>query len=735
MPITDRPLRLSQILLLIALLFCGPAAAAKSTENPRAALADSYEQRDWLSTDVHCDESQMLSARASSFGCYRGYTAPKYSEFVRSSFYVPVRDGTRLAVDVYRPAINGKAADVRLPTVFTYSRYWRAETRSDGSWQTSLGVIDKGQSTGNIDMAVSRAGGRSNGAALLVAHGYVYVRAEARGTGASFGVRNGDMSGMEALDGRDIIEWIAKQPFADGKVGMIGGSYEGMSQLLVASTAPKPLRAIFPMVATFDEYHSSWSGAGVLRKFGLAWLARQAKRDGVQDGKAGSTINPDDVRAANVLPVDADPAGTLREEARRERLSDPEAVDPMTYFSRQSPEAGQMVTLLADALGTTSPPDIMEVLYSPDLLEALLARKPGLREKLLALKFYRDASSMLIEPQDVGPNNLSVLAPRISQSGIALYNWGGWRDFATIDTMLWDANLTNPRKLTMGPWTHGPNEPDDMREAASRVLHPIEQLRWLDYWLKDIDNGILREPTVNYAVMAKGDLFTWKTARNSKVLAASGQPWLLTNTNGLQSAPATNGIVSFMVDTRSGLGDHTRYHDAIGLGPYRLPDLEQHARRGAAAFTTPPLSSPLILSGIPVVRLKIRSSTPDAYLNAFLERVNADGSIELLSDGVMRASHRKLGKPAYKNFGAPFSDSRRDIVDKTPPLRKDKAENIIFEMQPLAAKLEAGTRIRLVISGSEAGANFAVASQPPTELTIETGGRSGSALMLPIKHR
>jgi predicted acyl esterase len=591
--------------------------------------------------------------------------------------------------------------------------------------------MDPKQPTADIAAAIQRGKSKRSTVGLLLSHGYIFVRAEARGTGASFGVRNGDMSGIEARDGRDIIDWIARQPWSTGKVAMIGGSYEGMSQLLVASSDPKPLTAIFPIHATFDEYQASWSGTGVLRKFGLAWLAREAKRDGVQQGKAGSVINPDDANVAQVPPVDDDPSGVQRAAARKERLGDPDAVDPMTYFTRQTPAARTMVDLIAKALGSSSPPDIMEVLYSPKRLEELMVANPNLRSQLSALRFTRDASAMLMQPQESGPNNLAALAPRIRASGVAVYNWGGWRDFATIDTLLWDANLSHPKKLTMGPWTHGPNEPDDLREAASIALAPIEQLRWLDYWLKGIDNGIMREPSVNYAVLGAQDRFSWHRIPAWPPLHKA-TPWSLTAGGELARSAARPGQLTFTVDYNSTMGDHTRYHDAIGLGPTRLPDLRRHAQEGALAFTSQPLSAPVTLVGSAVVELQVTASTSDADVHAYLERVERDGTVVMLADGVLRASHRSLGKPWYNNLGLPFSDSRSKVVASTPPLSIRTPSRLRFALQPIAAHFEKGSRIRLVVSGAEAGTNLTIQQDPATRLTLHLDRRAGSKLELPV---
>ena len=577
--------------LLLGGFFIASGAPARAASRPlqipsRATLGAIYNEGDWRETTANCDGAQRRAAKASSFGCYKGYSTARYTEFTRTSRYVTVADGTRLAVDVYLPAVNGVPVSEPLPVVFDYSRYWRAEQHPDGSVATYVGILDPGQHTANIAAARARAPRRGSGVALLLTHGYIFVRAEARGTGASFGVRNGDMSGVEARDGRDLIDWMAKQPWSNGKIGMIGGSYEGMSQYLLASIAPKPLKAIFPMVAPFDEYHSSWSGTGVMKTYGLAWLAHEARRDGVQKGKAGSTINPDIDDGSQVPPVDEDTNGALRAAARKERLSDPDAIDPTTYFTRQSPDGAAFVKLLGNALGSTAPGDIMEAMYSPHILADLIARTPGLRDKINALHFYRDASAMLTEPQDVGPNNLAMLAPRIRESGIAIYNWGGWRDFATIDTLLWDANLRTPKKLTMGPWSHSPNEPGDFREAASRVLGPIEKLRWLDYWLKGIDNGIMREPAVTYAVLGDDDRFAWKKGTAWQGKQARRVVWALSSPAALTTGQVRRGQVGFTVDPATSLGAFRIWPNMGGMA--RSPSPPRHSR--------PTLKSPEALS-------------------------------------------------------------------------------------------------------------------------------------------
>ncbi len=694
---------------------------------------DSLAGADWANTTYLCSEKDLASEKASSLGCYRGYSQAIYSHFHRESLYVPSYDGTKLAVDVYRPASSGQPLDGPLPTIFIFSRYWRATERADGTVSHYVGRVPTGQSINDIQEALTQSPDvDTQGVGLLIAHGYAFVRVEARGTGASFGVRNGDMSGTEIKDARHIIQWIRKQPWSTGRIGMIGQSYEGMSQYLVASGRPEGLVSIMPGVATFDEYRASWSGAGVLRKYGLAWLAREAQRDGVQEGVEGSSINPV-VAPAEVARVDADMDGSLRAAARLERLVDPEATDPMLYFTRQSPEAAEFIKYLSQMLGSERPVDVMEALYSSQRLRDLMDANPELAAKIRSLHFYRDQSDMLLHPQDDGPNSLSNLAPRIFGSGIAVYNWGGWRDFASIDTLLWHQNLSNPKKLTMGPWTHGPNEigMGDVRETASYHMRRIEQLRWSDYWVKGISNGIMEEPEIQYAEMGARDSFSWNTAQTLPLSNEHAEFFMAGNELKAELGRSAISQSTFKVDEYKTLGEHTRYHDAIGMGPLALLNLVTHAADGALSFTTAALDQPFVIAGSPIVKLYVSASQPDIVLNAYVQRVDRRGNLQLLADGVMHSRHRVLGKSSYDNLGLPFSDSRKSVVDATPGIDPERPTLMVFDLQPFAARFEKGEQIRLVITGAEAHTNLLIPPPQPAMITLHTAEDTRSALILP----
>lgn len=158
-----------------------------------------------------------------------------------SDLRVPVSDGLELLADVRRPAdADGQVVEEPLPVLLTITAY------NKSILTTSFGSVLAGSDPD-----------------YLVKRGYVQVTVDARGTGTSPGVW--DVFGArEQLDAKEIVEWAARQPWSDGRVGMSGPSYMGISQLFAAGQQPEGLRAIFPQVPTAEVYRDVVASGGQL---------------------------------------------------------------------------------------------------------------------------------------------------------------------------------------------------------------------------------------------------------------------------------------------------------------------------------------------------------------------------------------------------------------------------------------------------------------------------------------
>ncbi len=159
--------------------------------------------------------------------------------------YITTRDGVKLSVDVRLPdpALYGPGP---YPTVIQYSGYAPSKP----------GTPD----------------GADAGGMLAGVLGFAYVGVNVRGSGCSGGVFD-VFNGAEMADGYDAVETVARQPWVkNGKPGMIGISYSGITQLYVAATRPPHLAAITPMSVIEDPWDQQWPGGIYNAGFTQQWL-------------------------------------------------------------------------------------------------------------------------------------------------------------------------------------------------------------------------------------------------------------------------------------------------------------------------------------------------------------------------------------------------------------------------------------------------------------------------------
>ncbi len=681
-------------------------------------------------------------SKPDGFGKPQAVSGTPYSRYQRQSVYVPVKDGTRLAVDIFRPMTEAGVEDKPLPVIFYYARYWRARQLPDGSVVTDLGVLGKGQTVGQL---TPRDGsgrllfwdtGRESFPEIM-RHGYIFVRAEGRGTGASEGFRIADYTQEERRDGADLIAWIAAQPWSNGKVGMAGGSYPGITQIAVAAEAPPALKAIFPAAPTLDFYRLGSAGVGALHKGIIGFQAAQAKSDGLDVTKPVT---------GKVVPVDADPTGEQLREILRLRVEKTPPDVLLRALKDLSPDFAATVQDLTSSWKLKTVAEARATFMDVDKFIAAQRNNPEAQAKALAgLSLDRDAPiySSLDTP---GMSSPHLLLPALNKVQIPAYVWSGWYDMDTVGTTQLYRNLKGPKKLTLGPWSHGPNEDNGTQksplifaEARSRELMTAEAIRWFDYWLKGVDNGVMSDPAIHYGYAGDRDL-TWKTAdawpapgveqKRFYLSAARSGTVASVNDGVLATSAVKRGEVAFTVDYHATMGAQTRYHDSFsGAREMAYPDLTAHARNNLA-FTTAPLAEDLVISGHPIVDVTAQSTAADGDLFFYLEDVGPDG-VSYVTEAVVRASHRTQGAAPYDVGGLPFSDSRKAAVAATAPFNAAPAR-LVADFQPTAYRFKAGHRIRLVVTGADADNYITPPVLPEPSIRLSLGGTTAASITLPV---
>ena len=593
----------------------------------------------------------------SAFGVYEGFDDRSFSEWVRTSQYVAVRDGTKLAIDVVRPAVDGEAVAEPQPVVMTLQRYGRSHIMPGRE-----GISTPVETTSYI---------RS-----LVEHGYVYVSVGLRGSGASFGSTQGVHPLSEATDAYDVAAWIVAQPWSDGSIGMMGNSYRANAALMAISAPHPAVKAIFPSMMDFDNYLTARPGGVMLVGALSSWRAVTGMLD-------GNIEPPPDLPVPKVAPVDGDDGEVLYARARAEHRANG---DP---FART------------------------------------------------AARRFRDQYSYSAIAND-DENMLAGMLPGINEARVPVYLWSGWQDIWPKSPFLWMANLEGPRRLAIGPWSHDPDERDEMRktlpgEAQRSRLQAIEMRRWFDHWLRGVDNGVTNEPRYVYAVLYPDGSWEWRESDSWPVTADNHSYYFSksASTGVLSvSAPSADGADELAVDFTATTGPRSRWIDATSFFPMDYSGFAENTDRGLT-YLSEPATAPLSIVGHPVVTLYITATTPDVDVFVYLEWVRENGTSTYLTEGVLRASHRTLGRAPYDNLGLPWPTHARSDVAQTDPLSGNVAR-LEFDLAPISHRFERGDRFRITITGADKD-NFELyqAEQSP-RLTLMRSAEYPSRISLPV---
>ena len=305
----------------------------------------------------------------------------------------------------------------------------------------------------------------------------------------------------------------------------------------------------------------------------------------------------------------------------------------------------------------------------------------------------------------------------INESGVPTYIVTGWWDL-TFPGYLIDAfnRLDVPKKLIVGPWNHGQGGDPEL-------------LRWFDYWLRDVDNGIMDEPPVHYAATEPSGATTWKsTPRLPLPEAQYRSHWLTPDRTLSETFPADAEVVEYEVNHDVSLGPMTRHSYYVDDMFINTTDLNARAEQ-CLSFTTEPLSEDIEVTGWPALELELSTDSDRGAIVVTLEQISADGGAAYLSEGFLNFAYRRLGDDPGGHEGPYWhSWSKADLSPVTPgdPMR------LSLELYPVSATVRAGDRLRLTISGADAE-NLVVPTQgDEATLSILLGGEGAARLRLPV---
>ena len=492
---------------------------------------------------------------------------------------VTMRDGTRLATDVFRPDAPG-----RFPVLINRGPY------------------------GKDDYVASP----DHSVWFFPTHGYVVLSQDCRARFESEGDYYNPLF-QEVQDGYDTVEWAARQPWSNGRVGTTGQSYLGATQYTLATNNPLPpqLQAMAPVSASSD-FHQSWvyhtggamewgwmvpyaihKGRNTLERLGRSDLLAQMDDYVLEPGNFGRPLKDEWFRH---LPL-KDWIGRLQETAPYFR----------EYFEQE--------------------------LDGPYWWQLNLLRNlEGIKIPLFHVSSWYD-----------------------------IFLEGALNAYRAVTEQGGSETARRNQKLLVGPWAHiRPYTRATSVDTGDIDFGPEAQIelhdhlrRWFDYWLKDIDTGIMDEPPVNIFVMGDN---RWRH-ENEWPLARTHYTRYYLHSDGSANTRSGNGTLS-TVPPGAEPPDRYVYDPADPaptlrgntlMIPHGVADQRStEDRSDVLVYTSDPLEHDLELTGPIKVQLFAASSAVDTDFTAKLVDVRPDGYAQNIQDGIIRARYRSSARqPAF----------------------------------------------------------------------------------------
>lgn len=490
---------------------------------------------------------------------------------------IPLRDGVRLNATLYRPHEQKDP----LPCAFTLTPYISQTYHERGRY--------------------------------FAAHGYVFLTVDVRGRGNS----EGEFTPLlqEAKDGHDVVEWLAAQPYCNGKVAMWGGSYAGYDQWATAKEFPPHLGTIVPVAAPRPNVDFPFL-QNIHYAYDIQWLTHTSGHTGqdsifndwpfwaMQFDKLYTSHRPFkelDTVVGNPSPV------------FQTWMAHPH---PDAYWDSYSPTPQQFAKIDLPILTITGQ-------YDDD--------QPG------ALSFYRDHLRYAVEAAQA--RHYLIIGP-------------------------WDHPGTRTPKADVSGLKFGPASLVDMNK-----LHKD----WYDWTLKDGSKPEFLKDKVTYYMAGEG-AEEWRYASSLDAITDESRAMYLSSVGGIANDVYASGQLNATKPASAGTPDRYVYDpldtnfsvwdawaDATGLVNQKGL-LEASGK--ILVYHTAPLTQEMELAGFPKLSVWLSLDQPDTDLGVLIYEIRADGSSIQLGTDLMRARYRKgprepvLVKPGaierYDFGGFPF---------------------------------------------------------------------------------
>jgi len=536
--------------------------------------------------------------------------------------YLTTRDGTSLAIDVHPP--TSPAGEPGLPPGTTLP--------SGPDYLPPYPTLIEYSGYGYANPA-----GPVNGIAVLAnLMGFAVVDVNMRGTGCSGGAFD-FFEALQNLDGYDVIETIANQPWVLGhKVGMMGISYGGISQLFTAQLDPPHLAAISPLSVIDATATTLYPGGDLNTGFAVAWAQQrqqEAQPAGPNSGQpyAYKQIQSGDTTCAANQVLHGEAADLMAKINANNYYNPPVAdpLDPVTFVDKikvptflvcqweDEQTGGHCPQLASHFTGT----DKKWFTYTNGAhIDSL---DPATYNRWYDFLELYVANQAPIQNQAV----VRAAAPVVYQAAMGLPQ----TDVVTLP----------PDPIQLLP-TY------DLALAAFQQQPEIRVL---------FDNGAGTSPT---GMATPGDPYP--------AFEQSFSSWPIASTTAQTWYFGPKGRLSNRLPMDSGINRYTSDASALPLTDYGANtgtgglwgnasqwqwNWQSNPSGSAVSYVSTPLPADTAVVGAGAVYVWVRSSTPDVDLQATISEVRPDGNESFVQNGYMRASERKLSTDSNNLFKQP----------------------------------------------------------------------------------
>jgi predicted acyl esterase len=620
--------------------------------------------------------------------------------------YLTTRDGTQLAINVWPPTTPAGQGTPALtlpsglpdyappyPTLIEYSGYGYANP----------------------------SGPESGIAVLANLMGFAVVDVNMRGTGCSGGAFN-FFEPLQSLDGYDVIETIAHQPWVrDHKVGMMGISYGGISQLFTAQTHPPSLEAISPL-SVLDATATTLYPGGILNTgFAVAWAKErqeQAKPAGPHSGQAWAynRIKQGDTACKDnqVLHGQAqDLLATIRANSHyRPEVADP--LDPITFVHKINVPVFMACQFEDEQTGGHCP--------------NLAAHFTGTKQKWFTFTNGAHIDSLDPETYNRWYDFLQLYVAHQAPAQNAAVT-------AAAAPVIYQAAMGLPQDdvVTLPP---DPIQTMPTYDAALAAFEKLPSVRVL------FDNGAGTSPTGQATAGNPYPGFE-KSFSQFPISGTVARQWYFGPKGTLTDQAGGKGIDEYTADAKAlplnDFGSNTGGGGLWGNASQWQWKWNQNPSGTAVSYLSAPLKNDTTVIGAGAVHLWVRSSTPDVDLQATVSEVDSAGHETFVQNGWLRASERKLAAGSNTIFKQPstlLEPIPSMLASDVRPMLSDKFVELVVPLYYEGHAYRAGTRIRVTIAapnGTQPIWSFGQTEPKGTaQVAIAFSPTMPSSLVLPV---